>query len=158
MRVSITISSVLAALIGCSPGPKVVPHSPQQRTQKSIAEALQQEVSLAGWPTDWSKHLGKTLTLEGTAANAKLGALLLGKDNAIWIDGLQSWPKGFYQGGDHGKRLRVTGTVIKRDDMPVFVEKPGEPPQAGMPVKSEAELEKAKWRYVLKDAKWTVLE
>jgi hypothetical protein len=98
------------------------------------------------------------VTLEGTAANAKLGALLQGKDDAIWIDGLDSWPDGFYAGGDQGKRLRVTGTVIRKDDVPVFVQKPGEPPRAGIPVGSEEELEKARWRYLLADAKWTVVD
>jgi hypothetical protein len=111
------------------------------------------------WPKDWSKHLGQTVTLEGTAANAKLGALLLAGDGeSIWIDGLDQWPEGFYSGGSKGKRVRVTGTVIKRDDMPVFVQKPGEPLREGIPVQSEEELEKAKWRFLLKDAKWTVLE
>jgi hypothetical protein len=66
--------------------------------------------------------------------------------------------EGFYSGGDKGKRLRVSGTVIKKDDMPVFIQKPGEAPSAGIPVHSEEELKKAKWRYLLKDAKWTILE
>jgi hypothetical protein len=109
------------------------------------------------WPNDWSGHIGQTVTLEGRAANAKLGAVLKGKEGAIWIDGLDSWPEGYVSGGD-GKHLRVTGTVIKKDDLPVFVQKPGEPPQAGIPVTSEEEREKAKWRYLIKDAKWDALE
>jgi hypothetical protein len=63
-----------------------------------------------------------------------------------------------YSGGEQGKRLRVTGTVIRKGDLPVFVQKPGEPPRAGIPVASEEEREKAKWRYLLKDAKWTELD
>lgn len=110
------------------------------------------------WPEHWSDHVGKTITLEGTAANAKLGALLIGKGNEIWIDGLDRWPEGFYSGGEQGKHLRVTGTVIKKGDLPVFVQKPGEAPKSGIPVNSEEELERAKWRYLLKDSKWTVLE
>ncbi len=110
------------------------------------------------WPKDWSGHVGQTVTLEGRAVDAKIGALLQGQGGAIWIDGLDSWPEGFYSGGDQGKRLRVTGTVIKKDDLPVIVQKPGELPRAGIPVQSEEELERAKWRYLLKDAKWTVLE
>jgi hypothetical protein len=98
------------------------------------------------------------MTLEGTAADAKLGALLQGKEGLIWIEGLESWPEGFYSGGDQGKRLRVTGTVIRKDDLPVFVQKPGEPPGAAIPVASEEEREKAKRRYLLKDAKWTELD
>lgn len=110
------------------------------------------------WPKDWSRHVGRKVALEGMAVNAKLGALLLAEGQAIWIDGLDAWPPGFYSGGDQGKRLRVTGTVIKRDDLPVFVDKPGEPVRAGIPVQSERELETAKWRYLLQDAKWTVLD
>jgi hypothetical protein len=40
----------------------------------------------------------------------------------------------------------------------VFVWKPGDPQRAGMPVASEEELEKQKWRYLLAGAKWTVLD
>jgi hypothetical protein len=113
------------------------------------------------WPKDWSKHLGETVTVEGTAANLKLGALLQGDGEWIWLEGM-SWPNGLYGGGDKGKRVRVTGTVIKNDDLPVFVVnpgwKPGELVPQGMSVRSEEELRKAKWRFLLRDAKWTVLE
>jgi hypothetical protein len=108
------------------------------------------------WPKDWSGLIGKTVTLEGRAVNAKLGALLEGDGGVIWIDGLDQWPDGFYT--DPGKRLRVRGKVIKRDDLPVFVSKPGEIQQHGIPVQSEDELKKAKSRFLLQNAKWTVLE
>lgn len=110
------------------------------------------------WPHDWSGHLGQTVTLEGTAADAELGALLQGEAGAIWIDGLAAWPEGFASGGHRGKHLRVTGTVITKDDLPVFVQQPGALPRAGMPVPSAEALEQAKRRYLLKDATWTVLE
>lgn len=110
------------------------------------------------WPKDWSGQVGQKVTLEGTAADAKLGALLVGDGGSVWIDGLDRWPEGLSGGGDKGKRLRVTGTVIKRDDLPVFVEKPGELPRGGEPVPAEKEVEKAKWRFLLTDAKWTVLD
>jgi hypothetical protein len=101
--------------------------------------------------------VGQTVTLEGTAANAKAGALLQLKDGVIWIDGLDAWPEGFYTRGQ-GKHLRVTGTVIEKHDLPVFVQRPGEPAPAGIPVTSEEEREKASYRRLLKDAKWTVIE
>lgn len=113
---------------------------------------------ITAWPRDWSSHVGQTVTLEGTAVDLKFGARLHGDRNAIWIDGLDAWPDGFYSGGDQGKRLRVSGVVIKRDDLPVFFQKPGEPIRQGMPVKSEQELATAKWRYLLKNAKWTILD
>jgi hypothetical protein len=77
------------------------------------------------------------------AANEKLGALLQRDGSVIWVEGLYSWPDGFY---------------FQKDDMPVFVQKPGELPRAGIPVASEEERDKAKWRYLLRDAKWTVLD
>lgn len=110
------------------------------------------------WPEDWSVLVGQTVTLEGKAVNAKLGAMLQGEGQSIWIDGVDSWPSGYYQGGDQGKKLHVTGTVIKKGDLPVFVQKPGDPIRSGMPVASEDEAERARWRYLLKDAKWTELK
>src|SRR5262245_58909581 len=85
------------------------------------------------WPQNWASQIGKSITLEGTAANTKLGAVLLGESGEIWIDGLDAWPDGFYLGGDRGKRLRVTGTVIERHDLPVFIQKEGELPRQGIP-------------------------
>src|SRR4051812_37010168 len=108
MRISFALVFLLLLFIaGCSQNPAPAP------------VASQTEAPRTGWPEDWSRHLGETVTLEGKAANAKLGALLMGAKDEIWIDGLDAWPNGFYKGSDKGKRLKVTGTVIKRDDMPV---------------------------------------
>ncbi len=137
---------LLAALAGCSERP----------TASSFSSEVEDRPM--AWPKDWSKHLGQKVTLEGTAANAKVGPLLEGDGEAIWIDGMDEWPQGFYTGEGKGKRLRVSGTVITRDDLPVFVQKPGELPRAGMPVKNEDDLEKAKWRFLLKDATWVVVK
>jgi hypothetical protein len=117
-----------------------------------------QKAGSMAWPRDWSKHLGKTVTLEGTAGNATLGALLIGDSGDIWIDGLEQWPEGFFPGEGKGKRLRVRGTVIQRDDLPAFLGKRGESSRAGVPVRSEKELKQAKRRFLLKDAKWIVLD
>src|SRR4051812_14906971 len=119
-------------LSGCSQSQTTLPNEPGPRDR------------LMGWPKDWSGHVGEAVTLEGTAADGNLGGLLQGEGGSIWIDGLEAWPQGFYFGGDQGKRLRVTGTVIKKDDLPVFVQRPGEPTRAGIPVHSEEEREKAK--------------
>lgn len=137
---------LIANICGCSQHQTAAPSGPDSREGHVT------------WPKDWSAHLGQTVTLEGRAVDAKLGALLQGEEASIWLDGLDSWPEGFFSGGDQGKRIRVTGTVIKKDDVPVFVQRPGEPPRAGIPVTSEEEQEKGKWRYLLKDTKWTVLE
>ena len=115
--------------------------------------------SADAWPGSWGDVLGRTLTLEGLAADAKLGALLLSDEgDSVWIEGLDAWPEGFYRGADQGKRVRVTGTVILRDDLPVFVETPGEPARAGVPVESEAELDAARRRYLLANARWEAVD
>lgn len=109
------------------------------------------------WPKDWSAAVGKKLTLEGVALDAKSGALLRGDSSQeIWIDGLDSWPNGFYLGGDKGKRVRVTGTVIMRADLPAYVAKEGELPKSGIPVQRESDLKAARTRYFLKDATWVL--
>ena len=147
MRIVTTLLCfVLVSIYGCSP----------YRTASSNSPSPHERVM--AWPKDWSGHLGQTVTLEGTAADAKLGALLQGEEGAIWIDGLDAWPEGFDAGGGRRKHLRVSGTVIKKDNLPVFVQQPGALPRAGMPVQSAEALEKAQWRYLLKDATWTVLE
>jgi hypothetical protein len=55
-------------------------------------------------------------------------------------------------------RLRVTGEVIRRDDMPAFIQMPGEPQLSGIPVENQEELAKAREWFLLRDAKWTLLE
>jgi len=113
------------------------------------------------WPKDWADHLGKTVTVEGKAIDYKVGAVLESKAGSIYVDkpnGSTHWPNGYWNGDDKSKRLRVTGVVTKRDDLPVFVQRKGALPLQGIPVKSKEEAEKAKWRYLLKDTKWTVIE
>jgi hypothetical protein len=102
----------------------------------------------------WEGKLGQVITVEGTAENAKLGALLSTDGSmTIWIDGLHSWPEGV-----RGKNVQVTGKVIQRSDLPVFVPQEGEPQMAGMPVPPGTDLEKARRRLLLAEAKWKVLE
>lgn len=107
---------------------------------------------------NWSRLLGKKVTLEGKALDAKSGALLRGETFEIWIDGLTSWPEGLYEGGERGKLVRVQGTVTERSDLPAYHEKEGESPKAGMPVASEQDVASAQKRYFLKDATWVEVE
>ncbi|MEW6281782.1 MAG: hypothetical protein AB1758_24465 [Candidatus Eremiobacterota bacterium] len=87
------------------------------------------------WPADWSSVLGQRITLEGTTANAKLGAILVEGDRSVWIDGLEEWPE--------GKRVKVTGTVVGRDDLPVAQDHPVSAGVQGSPR-----------RYLLSDPEW----
>ena len=120
-------------------------------------KALAPEYVMA-WPAQWPSYLGKRVTLEGTAAEAKLGPLLQGEHGVIWIDGLETWPARIVSGSGPGKRVRVTGIVIQKDDMPVFVRRSGEPSRAGIGVSTEAERQQEQWRYLLQDAIWMVRE
>jgi hypothetical protein len=43
-----------------------------------------------------------------------------------------------------------------RHDLPVFVQKPGEPPRQGIPVPEGTDLHAASRRYVVRDATWSV--
>ena len=126
--------------------------------EKGYSRTPKKDQQIMVWPKDWSNSLGKTVILEGRAANAKMGALLQGKENSIWIDGLDSWPESIFTKGDKREVLRVTGIVIKKDDLPVFIQKAGDPQGAGMPVKSQDNVEREKWRYLLKNATWEVIK
>lgn len=68
------------------------------------------------WP-NWQDYLGRTVTVQGTARDAKLGALLEGPQGTLWVD-LDSWP-----GNLNGKRVQVTGKVISRHDLPITNDK-----------------------------------
>ncbi|MBI5537488.1 MAG: hypothetical protein HY898_32495 [Deltaproteobacteria bacterium] len=103
---------------------------------------------------DWASVVGQRVVVDGTAANAKLGAMLETSAGVVWIDGLDSWPEGFYEGQGKGKRLRVTGVVVERHDLPVFVKKPGEPEMQGIPVSPGTDLDHASKRYLLQNATW----
>jgi hypothetical protein len=97
-----------------------------------------------------ASQLGKKVTLSGEAQHrGKLGAALLGKDFDIWIEGLPYWPNEM-----QGKRVSVTGTVIERHDLPVFIPNRKYPGVQGIPVPKGTDLHKASHRYLLKDATW----
>ena len=102
--------------------------------------------------------LGKNVTIKGKAVDAKLGALLMKDDGStIWINNLDSWPEVFYNRGDEGKVIEVTGKIIEKYDLPVFISKEGDPPRSGIPVPKGTDLKKASHRYLIDDAKWKII-
>lgn len=103
----------------------------------------------AAAPKPWAASVGETRTAVGIARTAKLGAVVLTKDDMVWIDGLDAWPDDI-----EGKTVRVVGTVIERKDLPVFVTKPDEPQRTGIPIQEGTNLEEAATRYLLGNAKW----
>ena len=103
--------------------------------------------------------IGEKISVTGTAINAKLGALLTTTNGGtIWINELNEWPEDYYLGGDNGKTVRVTGIVIEKHDLPVFISKKDEPPKSGMPVPEGTGLEEARRRFLLKNATWEIIE
>jgi len=95
---------------------------------------------------------GQAVTLEGIAEARKLGAALRGDGFEVWIDRLSEWPREWA-----GRRVRVTGVLEERNDLPVFVQKPGEPAASGIPVPEGTDLREASRRYVVRDANWSLI-
>jgi hypothetical protein len=51
----------------------------------------------------------------------------------------------------------VTGKIIERHDLPVFVHEEGEPEMQGIPVPKGTDLDKASHRYLLSRVTWHVV-
>jgi hypothetical protein len=67
---------------------------------------------------DWSKSEGKEVSVSGTAANAKAGALLMtGPEEAIRIRGLSEWDEQTV-----GKQVKVDAVVRRVPGWPKAVE------------------------------------
>src|SRR5687767_3745954 len=92
-----------------------------------------QQSQAQDWPTDWDELTGKVIVLEGRATNPKMGPVLVGEQNSIWID-LPSWPAEIDTDSPSSTRLRVSGKVIRRADVPVFLHQEGQQDRAGIPV------------------------
>ncbi len=103
-------------------------------------------------------NIGEQITLTGKAVNVKLGAMVVVNDSlSIWIDGLESWPEGYYS-TEESKWVRVTGKLIEKYYLPVFISEDGKPYQTGIPVPKGTDLKKASHRYLLKDATWEIID
>lgn len=99
------------------------------------------------------EQLGKEITLVGVAQNLKIGALLSGKNFSVWIDNMDGWPD-----NARDKNVSVTGTLIERHDLPVFIQKRGNRDiPSGISVPKGTDLHEAAHRYLLKDVKWVIV-
>ena len=142
-------SFVLAAcLIGCnqdaSPTSNGTPTTNYDKTGNSI--------EIAG---DWEKHIGTKVTVTGKALNRKIGAYVQTRREGIYVDLPQThWPNDLYFGGDNGETITVTGTVVERNDLPVFAPDPNRLPIQGVPVPQGTNLEDASKRYILESVSW----
>ncbi len=95
------------------------------------------------------ENIGREMSLEGIARNRVMGAVLQGEGFEVWIEGLEFLPEEM-----NGKNVRVSGTLGEANDLPVFVQKEGEPIQQGIPVPEGTDLQAASHRFILKGAKW----
>jgi hypothetical protein len=104
-------------------------------------------------------NVGQVITVEGWAVNRKIGAELKGDGFSVFIEGLDSWPAGYYVAGDKGRRVRVTGMLIEAYDLPVFEETHDSPlARQGIPVPRGTDMHQARHRYLLQNAKWELIE
>jgi hypothetical protein len=88
----------------------------------------------------------------------KLGAVLvLENGQRIWMDEMSSWPSGYYTEKE-SKSAQVTGVLIERYDLPVFVPSNDSIVQQGIPVPKGTDLKEASHRYLLKDFKWNEIK
>ena len=104
----------------------------EEKPEPACAEAL-------------AKEVGKKVTVEGLAQNAKLGALVLVDGESVYLKDKESWESEWLN-----QRVRVKG-ILRTFEPPVATQKNGEW-SAGVSQPGRAyRLEKAKWERVKPD-------
>jgi hypothetical protein len=108
----------------------------------------------------FKKYIGKRITVIGTCVDMNLGAaLILGNGQRVWIEKMERWPAGYYTGDAKSKTVKVVGTLIEKNDLPVFIQKENDKViQGGMPVPEGTDLKEASHRYLLKDYVWNEIK
>lgn len=101
-------------------------------------------------PSAWK---GRCVIAQGYAQGQKIGPLLNlgGPTIGVVFEDDGDWPVPL------GARVRVEGRVAERADLPVFIPDPNEPIMQGMPVEPGTDLEQARRRFVIEQAKVTQL-
>lgn len=105
---------------------------------------------------DLKSFIGKKITITGKPVNVKAGAILLVDDKIdLCMDDMDRWPDGFYTSEEEPKTVKVTGILLERNDLPVYIPDDKNPiHQQGIPVLKGTDLEEASHRYLLKEYKW----
>jgi hypothetical protein len=117
-------------------------------TQVSCAAPIRPERGkVTPWQQEWSGYVGQTVIVEGRAERAKLGAIVTDRveNHILYVVGHDHWP-----GGELGRRVRITGTVIKQTDIPVY--------DYGKGTVEHDPADPRTWRFLLKDATWVVID
>lgn len=105
---------------------------------------------------DLKTLVGKKITITGKTVNVKGGAILLVEDEIdIWMDEMDSWPDGYYNGEEDAKTVKVTGILMERNDLPVYIPDEKNPKyKQAIPMPKGTDLKEASHRYLLKEYKW----
>lgn len=106
------------------------------------------------------KHIGKKVTVTGRTVNMKLGAaLILENGQLIWMNDMLNWSNGYYDNDKKTKTVKVTGFLIEKNDLPVFIPNENDSIiQQGIPTSKETNLKEATHRYLLKEYEWEVIK
>ena len=84
----------------------------------------------------------------------KIGAILiLENGQGIWMEEMYTWPSGYFEGEEEAKTVKVTGILIEKYDLPVFINNDSII-QQGIPMPKGTDLKKASYRYLLKKYKY----
>lgn len=105
---------------------------------------------------DLKTLVGKKITITGKTVNVKGGAILLVEEKIdIWMDEMDSWPDGYYNSEEDAKIVKVTGILIERNDLPVYIPDEKNPKhKQAIPMPKGTDLKAASHRYLLKEYKW----
>lgn len=132
-------------LVGCLSGPR--PEAEVASSGVSVRDP--------NWPDDWGRLVGQRVTVEGVAENWPQGAFLASPGNGgVWIEDFRTWPGTCFANGK-GKRLRVTGEVSVKQDVPQHEVQTG---PGGAAVRGTATVRQWGKRYLLKHVQWHVQE
>lgn len=109
---------------------------------------------------DLKEFTGKRITIIGQTINMKMGALLITENGEnIWMEGLDSWPDGYYVNEHDAKTVKVTGVLIEKNDLPVFIpDEKNSVIQQGIPNPKKSNLKEASRRYLFKDYKYSIIK
>ena len=151
---STILAAVVVSFLGCGEGRKTQPAFAEEPAEERLAEP---PGGAPHEPIDLEANIGRVVTLEGVATKTKIGASVETGSGmsfqVVYLDWLAHWPEHVV-----GRRVRVSGTVVKRYDG-VFWDGRGEMPrgqfQALPPGDDPREASK---RYLLKDFTWQLSE